>query len=378
MQAIWTVISWSFFWLYRGVWPNKDHNGVLYEPGSAEGQLAGGQLAGGYFGVPWTLKGDLKSFVECFNFRRWDSQYPCEYCRCHRLDGGPAGFEQLNFSLLARWKKSLLSVATWKAENPDKHLLFSDPWFWLSLMNCACDELHILYLGVYQTLLGTVLWLLVFRCLGGSAADNMQVVWGDIKDYYLKNGVTTQFSSLTLNSFMPDSSRPNTHYPRLKGKGMENKCLLKPLAYVYGKYCNKERQQDRDTVSMMNDMIELVDVFDEFADCNFIPQGDAKKVLGLCDRYLQRWAALHNNAVAAGDLLYHTLPKHHCFWHLCQRAQYEHPRLGNTCLDEDFVGRVKHICVASAPGVVLHNIPVKVCEKFTWGKSLMFQYQGDS
>ena len=50
-------------------------------------------------------------------------------------------------------------------------------------------------------------------------------------------------------------------------------------------------------------------------------------------------------------MLWHVLPKHHCFWHLCYRCRFLHPRNGNCCSDEDYVGKIKNVVVLSAPGV---------------------------
>ncbi len=68
MDAIWKTISWSFYWMYRGLWPDRDEHDVQYDRYSAEGQSAMTPLAGGYFAVLWTIKGDLKFFVDCFFF----------------------------------------------------------------------------------------------------------------------------------------------------------------------------------------------------------------------------------------------------------------------------------------------------------------------
>lgn len=85
MDQVWMVISWSLHWLFQGVWPDRDHHGVMYDKNTAPGLIAGTQLAGGYFGVPWMVKGDLKFFSDCLGMRNCNSNQPCDFCPCHRL-----------------------------------------------------------------------------------------------------------------------------------------------------------------------------------------------------------------------------------------------------------------------------------------------------
>eukprot|EP00969_Alexandrium_andersonii_P336082 14854881-Alexandrium_andersonii.AAC.1 len=53
MAKVWKTIRWSFYWLWKGVWPTHDEEGVPITSGPK------GPLAGGYYGVLWAVKGDL-------------------------------------------------------------------------------------------------------------------------------------------------------------------------------------------------------------------------------------------------------------------------------------------------------------------------------
>jgi hypothetical protein len=65
MQEAWKVILWSMWHLWLGKWPEADWLNRPWPAGSAESRLAGQDLAGGYFCVPWLLKGDLDFFAKC-------------------------------------------------------------------------------------------------------------------------------------------------------------------------------------------------------------------------------------------------------------------------------------------------------------------------
>ena len=163
------MISWSLHWMCQGKWPDRDHKGKKYAASSAEGQLAGSSLAGGFFAVLWNIKGDLKFFSGSLGMRCCTGLLPCDFCGCHRIIGGDPSMHQLNFARRARWKSTLVSPLVWKGMNPGRHLIFQDPWESISQHNCASDELHISYMGVYQVLLGSILWLLCYRVLVGTA-----------------------------------------------------------------------------------------------------------------------------------------------------------------------------------------------------------------
>ena len=44
--------------LWSGKWPSTDWKGRPYDPASPQGRKAGRDLAGGYFGALWVLRGD--------------------------------------------------------------------------------------------------------------------------------------------------------------------------------------------------------------------------------------------------------------------------------------------------------------------------------
>ena len=59
MAEIGEIVLWSLRVLFEGVWPSQNHRGEAWPVGSADARLAGQQLAGGFSGVTWLVKGDL-------------------------------------------------------------------------------------------------------------------------------------------------------------------------------------------------------------------------------------------------------------------------------------------------------------------------------
>ena len=125
----------------------------------------------------------------------------------------------------------LLQPAAWRALYPEGlHWLLSLEY--LSNLNIEPDELHILYLGTSQYMLGSVLWMLAYSVLASTPQDNMALVWQRITEVYTTTQVSCQYTSLALSSFT-DQKQPNAHFPKLKGKGAEMKCLAPVLLQVW-------------------------------------------------------------------------------------------------------------------------------------------------
>ena len=77
---------------------------------------------------------------------------------------------------------------------------------------------------------------------------------------------------------------------------------------------------------------------------------------------------LANSADARGVLNWNVVPKFHFLWHLGQKAQYSHPRKGNTMVDEDYVGLIKTVVHSCVWGTDQNNAPLAVAEKIRWGQ----------
>ena len=230
-----------------------------------------------------------------------------------------------------------------------------------------------MYLGLYQTIIGSTLWVLVYQCLSGSPVNNTQQVWNHILQYYKAHKVPCQFASIGLTTFHKPG-KPRNKYPRLKGKGMEAKYLLNCVISAFEKFKRLGNDDDKLAIEMLKKVAEVDRIIDESSSEYFVSWAEALRAMDLADEFLELHAQLHNKAATTGLLLWHTIPKTHMWWHLIYKLRLQHPKLGSTCVDEDFVGRIKGIVIESARGVKLHAIPNKVLAKCRMGKFFMYSY----
>lgn len=61
MDFVWRELTWSFYWLYQGIFPDRDSSGRMYTPSDGDKftkRLT--PLAEGFYGVLWVLRADLE------------------------------------------------------------------------------------------------------------------------------------------------------------------------------------------------------------------------------------------------------------------------------------------------------------------------------
>ena len=176
----WHMITWSLMSLFRGIHPDEDWDRQEWPVGSSERLLGERQepLTGGYFFVVWGLQNDLDYGAKVFNMKNYNSVAPCDFCPCHKHSPDPK-MKPTYFGRDATWMRMLHTPREWRRLNLGMHDLFTKFAF-LSAVNIEPDEMHILYLGICQYHLGSILWLLVFRLMPSTAENNMRALWSGI------------------------------------------------------------------------------------------------------------------------------------------------------------------------------------------------------
>ena len=372
MDAIWLPLIWSFKALASGRWPEVDHRGQPYRPGSIEHERAGTELAEGLRGVLWALKADLDHLAKSYHLRHYNSEHPCEFCPAHNHDTY-VPMKWNNFKKNARWKVHKYNTEQWRLVVRTKplHPLFSLPY--LTHHNIEVDELHVIYLGVAATMLGSVLWCLCYEIMSESPANNMHRVWSSIVRYYRDLGTPCQYSSLSLSSFC-DPSSPSSAYAKLKGRGAEIKDMVRPLLLTFRDFRRHDNEEDAWTEEMLMSQLTVQDMLSETSGDFFLSESDVATVRRCVDRVLQMYTLLANRADQRGVCLYNMIPKTHFLWHFADKCCYLHPRKGNTMIDEDYVGLMKKVVQSCVSATSQNAVPESVMEKVRWGQHFAAVY----
>ena len=236
----------------------------------------------------------------------------------------------------------------------------------ISHPNVELDELRVIRLGTPVYVLGSALWLLTFRV----GPKSMDVVWERVKHWYAELGIPTQFSSLAVSSFC-DPKSPRSHYPKLKGKGMEVKWLVPVLTNVWEECVPEDTSLNFRVREVFHSQCQVQAIVDEHAHELFIPPGKSVSLRRAVGNILEKHTQLALAADEDHELLFNMPYKFHALWHWAHRSQYLCPRRGACLIDEDFVGQLKHTGQACLDGTQLHAAVIKIMTKYRWGKSLV-------
>ena len=175
----WRILCWSLTALASGKWPLKDWNNREFSDKESVDFLQRGQpLAGGFAAIVFVLKCDLKFLCNHFHLNNPASNTPCALCRAERTMDVP----WTDCRACAAWRGTTWTAATWAVENPTAHQLFRMPGGGLDLV--YPDLMHCKHLGTDQVLLGSVITWMIKSYLGGTIAENLDLLWSFIQAWF--------------------------------------------------------------------------------------------------------------------------------------------------------------------------------------------------
>ena len=351
-EQIWKVLMWSFDCLWKGIFPTLDHRGDVFPEGSWQSLRAGQPLTTeGHFGVIHRVCGDLA----WFNHSLWIKPFaPGAERMCPFCEAGRRVHPFKDYSTKASWRNTNFRPPQ---PPPSEHPLFSLKG--ISLFTLALDPMHVLDLGIFQHAIGNALFMLSFDLIGASWGQDpksrLSAIWRRIQMLYRRDHTTTRLSNLDL-SFICNQNGPHAHYPYLRAKAAETRCLL-PIV------CEIVQETRRDLIQQNvqgDNLVPLtlacrclegfVQVKDLIDTAPAVPGKSLGLKLitsmqkGLFNYHLLASFAFYNNS---GRLRWNVVNKHHFAHHLAEQAVTCSPKAIWTYGFEDLVGRAQraaHAC----------------------------------
>ncbi|CAE7343817.1 unnamed protein product [Symbiodinium sp. CCMP2592] len=233
MQQLWKIFAWSLTALWHGYWPTRDHEGRRFPEGTVQAERAGSALANGFYGVVWSLIGDLDYFTQILQLPNYNNaSMPCPLCKAN-LSGD---LTWSNFGSTAPWRASLWRPHTWHAwADRSRNPIFSIPG--VSALQIACDYMHSKYLGTDQVQFGSVLSLLCYDVmLEGSPELNLAACWRFIREFCRVHQTPVRYRSMGRLTIFTR----RTGGPKLRGKAGELRYFGEVLLALWTTYCNDE------------------------------------------------------------------------------------------------------------------------------------------
>ena len=361
--SLWEVIKWDLEALFQGKHPCLDWQQNPWRAEDAEKSVEGSLLAGGMCGVPWILKGDLDHFAQVLQLESTASHTPCFYCRAdHSL------LPFTDFSAQAAWKATAWrDNDEWRAAHPERHPALSI--LCLGVFSVHADVLHTLALGIAQSLVANVLWLLVYRTMPGSAQDNLLSVWTHILAFYKAHGTTTQIRKLTARMFLPSEKAPRKNYPKMTTKGKETEYLAEAVLSVWEEFRSRDAH-DGSVAVVLSCLERVFSLSRKVGGSLHLAEEDSAEIRASLDSLLLHYTALGNRAAAQGDMLWNITPTFHVAWHWAWQTQFLHPHASSCYVDESFVGVIAKIAKSSTGGQKLERVGTTVLAKYSLGASV--------
>eukprot|EP00959_Pyramimonas_sp_CCMP1952_P400816 8398764-Pyramimonas_sp.AAC.1 len=142
-DEIWTIFTWSLHYSYLAVWPRIQWTREPWPPDSSEGRLAssGTKLAGGFFLLLLSLKGDLDYYARTLRLRHYNANALCDLCPAER-GGRLRALAYTNFGADAEWQRAPYTRQEWRALYHNKFLHWVFSLTHVSHFNLEPDELH--------------------------------------------------------------------------------------------------------------------------------------------------------------------------------------------------------------------------------------------
>ena len=321
-DKVWKYIQWDLETLLSCIHPVLDATGLPWPVRSAESKVQGKPLAGGFFFVPWIVKGDLEYYANVLGLEHWQrAVHPCMFCKANRTNWPWTDQKLLGHPEL-QWAEE-----DWRANHPNVHRLFSI--LAVGLWSCQLDIMHTVSLGVAQHIAANILYEIIYVVLAnrGTVKSRVQDLWPLIVEAYRLDSATARLGGLTLSMFT-DPSRPHQVFPLLKAKAKETEWLCRALATVWTHF-NDEANQCHRHISLV--LALLLGFYGIAARGGiFHPPEDRERVLTIALNMLAHYNWLSKWAETTSARRWNTVMKHHYTRHLALQAQWLHMRAGAT------------------------------------------------
>ena len=240
----------------------------------------------------------------------------------------------------------------------------SNAAFYFDIMHCFCQ-------GVVLHAVGNALHTWVYTEEQG---PHKEIIFGEL--WRLLQEIMTDLdlqyrtTALTLAQITKPKS-PFAAYPVLTSvKAAEARHMLVAVARL----STLRRAADLDSY-LVRAMLKALCRFYATIDTHehHLPPSAVRDLANDVGRFLNTYSALASRAVAAGQLRWSVVPKHHFVAHVQDFAMFDNPRLYWTYSGEDFVGQVARIAHACLPGKARHRLAQFLCERWRIGVHLRLE-----
>lgn len=241
----------------------------------------------------------------------------------------------------------------------------------MSALSVGYDLMHAKYLGCDQYLYGSVLYILVFDVLPGSAQQSLNMVWNFMKAYYKKNCPRVRyrnFSKLTMFIRKKD-------FPKLRGKAAEVKAFGPLLLQMWTAFSNKNKPEHKLIRLLLKKNVKFDETLDQHPTSDYynLPSEVHKEFVEDAFSVAQMHKQL-NEIYAAQDMkVFNVTAKTHCVLHIAMAAEWVHPGLYWCYSGEDFMRVIQVLLQSCVRGNQPFAAMNKACKHYNLGSQLRWE-----
>jgi hypothetical protein len=245
------------------------------------------------------------------------------------------------------------------------NVLFTLPG--VTITTVVGDVLHVKHLGTDMYFAASVLWLLCYQILPGTAEENLEAVWARVNEYYKAYPSPYRYSNMKLSMFI-NPERPYHKMAKLKGRGAEVKALMPALLWVWTRYYMVPGNQQHEEIKLGLQCSSRIDeILEENKEEYKLNDVVAKEFEFNVWVFLLMQNSLAMFYSALGFFIFDITPKSHYLAHIGLFAKYLNPRLGWCYAGEDFMHVVKTLGASSAIGNRAARVNIKQMQKYSTG-----------
>ena len=202
----------------------------------------------------------------------------------------------------------------------------------------------------------------------GTVDENFSMVWDKIREVASAKKVDNMFANLHIGMFCK-KSRPNSGFPKLKGRAAEVKAMGIPLLATWEAFMS-DSLLHRQVLVMLRCSVSLDVAMAEHRHLNAYPAPIFGKFMADCENFLVLYSAAASAYNGIGVRVFNVVPKFHLLWHACHQAQFVNPAMSWCFSGEDGMLHWRRLGSASLRGTPSWHISRKILFRwirgFTW------------
>ena len=307
--------------------------------------------------------GDLDYNAKVLGLPHYQSEMPCSICQCTK--NGTNSYK--NNQTTAPWLKTFWAPDQWRAwSGRSKCIIFDIAG--LSGASVAPDWMHAAYLGAYQYIFASILYVLCFDILDEEPIQNLKKCW----DFLLRQYKNSKCRHSAINKLSFFVRKSGAH--KLRGKAGEIKNIAKPMLKLWTEFHDAGNDIHKKILLLMITLVDIETLLAEHSGEINLPEAAYKQFVKntFLIAQLQQMLSDHFQGLNKPKVFSAT-SKTHQILHAALYSKHVQPSLTWCFGGEDYMRKIQNLGQSTVRGVNPHNTTIKMANHYRLGLHLHFE-----